>query len=205
MPKKYYHFASPEFKDAEFIFDMAHAITPYLDQVPHLAQQAYHGLMGYTPSVGDLGAASLLGNAGNYGKWINKAKDSYKEHANLPRGKRIGMTAWDTGAQVLRDSEGWGNPVVDAIGASERNIRGVYDKSKELGRRLTPRETLDVSKKAAIETAKAQITTRPKFYAGIPGMLKEGIGAAKQAAPGIVEGLKRFRRRPSGAPAIAGG
>jgi hypothetical protein len=199
MSTKFYHFGNfqADPKTADFIFDVAHALTPYIDQIPHLAQQAYHGVYGYTPSVGDLSAVPLLANAGNYGKWINKAKDSYKAHADLPRAKRIGMTAWDTGAQVLRDSEGWGNPIVDTIGAAERNVRGVYDKSKELGRRLTPAETLAESKKAAIETAKSQVLTRPKFLAGIPGMVKGAASGAKEALPGIQASVgKIFRRKP---------
>jgi hypothetical protein len=50
------------------------------------------------------------------------------------------------------------------MSATYRNVRAVYDKQKELGRKLTPREVLQESGKAALQTAKAQVVTRPKFY-----------------------------------------
>lgn len=131
-------------------------------------------------------------NAPNFPKWVRTARDTYKANAGDKLPHRVAKAALETGGQVLRDSEGWDNPIADGMSATYRNVRRVVDKQKELGRKLTPKEVLRESGKAALQTAKTQIVTRPKFY--FHDAPKMGIDAVKGAVPKIGEALSRLRK-----------
>jgi hypothetical protein len=177
-------------QQAEFMFEGLQALQ-HVD-IPSAFDAARHAIYGYHPSFGDLSAPALAMNAMNVPKWVKTAKDTYQANVGDKLSHRVAKSALETGGQVLRDSEGWGNPIADGMSATYRNVRGVYDKQKELGRKLTPREIMSESGKAAMQTAKAQVVTRPKFYFNT---LKQGIGAVKDAAPKIGGVLSKLRGR----------
>jgi hypothetical protein len=191
-----------EQKRAEFIFEGLQALQ-HVD-IPSAFDTARHAVYSYQPSFGDLSALPVAMNAPNFPKWAKTAKDTFQANAGDKLPTRVAKAALETGGHVLRDSEGWGNPIADGMSATYRNVRGVYDKQKELGRKLTPKEVLQESGKAALQTAKAQIVTRPKFY--FHDAPKMGIDAVKGAAPKIGEALSKLRQAlPSrrGVPQLA--
>ncbi len=175
---------------AEFIFEGLQALQ-HVD-IPSTLDAARHAIYSYQPSFGDLSVLPVAMNAPNFPKWAKTAKDTYKANAADKLPTRVAKAALETGGQVLRDSEGWGNPIADGMSATYRNVRGVYDKQKELGRKLTPREVLQESGKAALQTAKAQVVTRPKFY--FYDAPKMGVDAVKGAVPKIGEAISKLRR-----------
>ena len=179
-----------EQKRAEFIFEGLQALQ-HMD-IPSTLDAARHAIYSYQPSFGDMSALPIAMNAPNFPKWAKTAKDTYQANASDKLPQRVAKAALETGGQVLRDSEGWGNPIADGMSATYRNVRGVYDKQNELGRKLTPKEVLKESGKAALQTAKAQVVTRPKFY--FYDAPKMGIDAVKSAAPKIGETLSKLRQ-----------
>ena len=180
---------------ADFMFEGLQALQ-HVD-IPSAFDVARNAVYSYHPSFGDMSALPIAMNAPNFPKWAKTAKDTYKANAGDKLPQRVAKAALETGGQVLRDSEGWGNPIADGMSATYRNVRGVYDKQKELGRKLTPREVLQESGKAALQTAKAQVVTRPKFY--FYDAPKMGVEAVKGAVPKISEALSKLRR-PNLAP-----
>ena len=174
---------------AEFIFEGLQALQ-HVD-IPSAFDAARNAVYSYHPSFGDMSALPIAMNAPNFPKWAKTAKDTYKANAGDKLPQRVAKAALETGGQVLRDSEGWGNPIADGMSDTYRNVRGVYDKQKELGRKLTPREVLQESGKAALQTAKAQVVTRPKFY--FYDAPKMGVEAVKGAVPKISEALSKLR------------
>jgi hypothetical protein len=175
---------------AEFIFEGLQALQ-HVD-IPSTLDAARHAIYSYQPSFGDLSVLPVAMNAPNFPKWAKTAKDTYKANAADKLPTRVAKAALETGGQVLRDSEGWGNPIADGMSATYRNVRGVYDKQKELGRKLTPREVLQESGKAALQTAKKQIITRPKMY--FHDAPKIGLSAIQSAAPKIGEAISKLRK-----------
>lgn len=172
--------------------------------IPSAFNTAKDFVYGYHPSFGDMSAVSLAANAPNLPKWIRTAKESYKSYDTDKLPQRLAKAALDTGGQVLRDSEGWGNPIADGMSATYRNVRGVYDKQKEIGRKLTPKEVMQESGKAALQTAKAQIVTRPKMY--FYDAPKMGIEAVKNATPKISQTISKLKSafpRKRGLPQLA--
>ena len=184
-------------QQAEFMFESLQALQ-HVD-IPSAFDAARNAVYGYHPSFGDLSAPALAMNAANVPKWAKTAKDTFQANAGDKLPTRVAKAALETGGHVLRSSEGWGNPIADGMSATYRNVRGVYDKQKELGRKLTPREIMSESGKAAMQTAKAQVVTRPKFYFDT---LKQGVGVVKNAAPKIGGVLSKLRGR-AGAPQLA--
>ena len=180
-------------KQAEFIFEGLQALQ-HVD-IPSAFDAARNAVYSYHPSFGDLSALPVAMNAPNFPKWAKTAKDTYQANAGDKLPTRVAKAALETGGHVLRSSEGWGNPIADGMSATYRNVRGVYDKQKELGRKLTPKEIMSESGKAALETAKAQIVTRPKFY--FHDAPKMGIDAVKGAVPKISAALSRLRGKGS--------
>jgi hypothetical protein len=189
-------------QNAEFMFEGLQALQ-HVD-IPSAFDAARHAIYSYQPSFGDLSALPVAMSAPNFPKWAKTAKDTFQANAGDKLPTRVAKTALDTGGQVLRDVEGWGNPIADGMSATYRNVRGVYDKQKELGRKLTPREVLQESGKAALQTAKAQVVTRPKFY--FYDAPKMGVDAVKSAAPKIGGALSKLRSilpTRKGAPQLA--
>lgn len=174
---------------AEFIFEGIQALQ-HVD-IPSAFDAARNAVYSYHPSFGNLSALPIAMNAPNFPKWAKTAKDTYQANAGDKLPKRLAKAAIDTGGHVLRDSEGWGNPIADGMSATYRNVRGITDKQKELGRKLTPKEIMQASGKAAMQTAKAQIITRPKMY--FHDAPKMGIAAIKSAVPKIGEALSKLR------------
>lgn len=174
---------------AEFIFEGIQALQ-HVD-IPSAFDAARNAVYSYHPSFGNLSALPIAMSAPNFPKWAKTAKDTYQANAGDKLPKRLAKAAIDTGGHVLRDSEGWGNPIADGMSATYRNVRGITDKQKELGRKLTPKEIMQASGKAAMQTAKAQIITRPKMY--FHDAPKMGIAAIKSAVPKIGEALSKLR------------
>lgn len=191
-----------QYPKSEFMFEGLQALQ-HVD-IPSAFDAARHAIYSYQPSFGDLSALPIAMNAPNFPKWAKTAKDTYQANTGDKLSHRVAKAALETGGQVLRDSEGWGNPIADGMSATYRNVRGVYDKQKELGRKLTPKEVLQESGKAALQTAKAQVVTRPKFY--FYDAPKMGINAVRSATPKIGETLSKLRQTlPSrrGVPQLA--
>lgn len=189
-------------KQAEFMFEGLQALQ-HMD-LPSMASAAQNAIYSYHPSFGDASAVSVAMNLPNVPKWAKTAKDAYQGTKGEKLPSRIAKAALETGGQVLRDSEGWGNPIADGMSATYRNVRGVADKQKELGRKLTRQEIMKESGKAALQTAKAQIVTRPKMY--FYDAPKMGIEAIKNAAPKIGTALTKLRSalpRRGGLPQLA--
>jgi hypothetical protein len=178
-------------KRAEFIFEGLQALQ-HMD-IPSTLDAARNAVYSYQPSFGDISVLPIAMNAPNFPKWVRTAKDTYKANAGDRLPQRVAKAALETGGQVLRDSEGWGNPVADGMSATYRNVQKVADKQKKLGRKLTPREIISESGKAALQTAKAQIVTRPKFY--FHDAPKMGIDAIKGTIPKVNAALSKLRGR----------
>ena len=179
-----------QYKKAEFIFEGLQTLQ-HVD-IPSAFDTARNAVYGYQPSFGDLGALPIAMNAPNFPKWAKTAKDTYKANAGDKLPQRLAKAALETGGHVLRDSEGWGNPIADGMSATYRNVKGVADKQKELGRKMTPQEIMKESGKAAMQTAKAQIITRPKMY--FHDAPKMGVAVVKDALPKIGEALSKLRK-----------
>jgi len=180
-------------RQADFMFEGLQALQ-HVD-IPSAFDAARNAVYSYHPSFGDMSALPVAMNAPNFPKWAKTAKDTYQANAGDKLPQRVAKAALETGGHVLRDSEGWGNPIADGMAATYRNVRGVADKSKQLGRKLTPREVMQESGKAALETAKKQIVTRPKMY--FHDAPKIGLAAIKSAG-GVLSKL-----RGKGSPQIA--
>jgi hypothetical protein len=178
---------------AEFIFEGLQALQ-HVD-IPSAFDAARNAVYTYKPSFGDLNALPIAMNAPNFPKWAKTAKDTFQANASDKLPTRVAKAALETGGHVLRDSEGWGNPIADGMSATYRNVKGVYDKQKELGRKLTTKEILQESGKAALQTAKKQIVTRPKMY--FHDAPKMGLEALKSAS-GVLSKL-----RGKGTPQLA--